>query len=481
MLIDGMLLGLMIVMKLIGIPVSIRLCYFAAILLFLAIRVTSKPEYMSPLSWFTSAWLVVGGAYFTEFLEYSDDSKNTTAIVYLTLQSVCLVWGFTVGNRGARRKTSLIDRYSLLCARLLPKTQNVITLAALLGFVGACFFVVEMVYNNGASLANEYDIRDLYSSKQTSIFGQIAAVLLPGGYIALCGAVFYGNAVARRVRMLWIVAALSTIVNDLLSGGRQVTLQLSMLFLIAAAIRRAVTEKQKVTARSVGYRILSLIGVLAFLLYASYVALNRNYSIQAKYPAMLAIFGASVNPESEDMFYRLPDDGKEIAIVSYLYLTNSVANFQGDYKIKFSKMGYGLYLNPFVARRLASVIPGVRTVEVATEDAARDMEEAGVFSKGFHTASGSLLGEFGKFGSLLFAWVLGVSFGKCHKRFIAKPTLGRCIAVATACLVALYFPMAWAGADTTILFMAIGAGLLQFAESKWEQQSVLQSRLVAGL
>jgi len=36
MLIDGMLLGLMIVMKLIGIPVSIRLCYF---------------EHISPNSW----------------------------------------------------------------------------------------------------------------------------------------------------------------------------------------------------------------------------------------------------------------------------------------------------------------------------------------------------------------------------------------------------------------------------------------------
>lgn len=479
MLLDVILLGLMVFMKIIGVSSLLRGAYFVVIIAIVTVRVVTKPAYMSPLSWFTSSWLLVGGAYFSELLVFSKELSNMGALFYLFLMCICVSCGFAMGKRGGLNCKNLKLRYGSHKLDHLRKMRRIITAAALLGIVGSGLFVIEMVVLNGASLSAQFDIRQIFQDKETSAFGQIAAVLLPGGFIALCGYMFYGRAVARWTRVCWALAALCCVVSDLFSGGRQVTFQLAMVVLIGLSIRRAVAGANDLKKGTMGSKLFMLSCVMIFLAYAGYVALGRNPFEQSRYPSELRVFQAEVNPDIEGLFDQLPENGKDVMVEGGLYLVNSIPNFQTDYRVKFPGMAYGLYLQPFLARRLASVIPWIRSPEERAQLFADEISADGGFAPGFQTAGIGLIGEFGKGGALLAAGILGALLGSCYRRFVDKPTFGRFIGVITACEVALYFPMAWAVADTTIFLLWVFSGALQLIESRWEREDAQGKILLA--
>lgn len=447
-----------------GVSPLIRILFFLGLACHMARRVYSSPQALSPLIWFVYAWELALSLYFTGAFVYARSHNGPGGLVFLSVCSAATIGAFLIGTRGCptpkRRSMIATDSY-------VRRMSRFVTGASLFGAVGGLLFCIEML-GIGATLRNQSALRDLYVNRNVTVLSQLAAVFCPGSLVAICGLFYFGARANIGSRVIWLLGGLAGLSLSLWSGGRQTAFQLVLTTMICMLTKPHFRSGSIRSSPKV--KIAIALGVSAFLLYSVYVAIGRANAdaSRPRYVELASDFGASPSPEINEIFEILPRPVKDGITEAYMYLAAPTVKFLGLYEIELPKPTYGLYAVPFVTRRLQLFINIPSPVD-RLELCGRIAANSGLFANGWETTVGSIALEFGRVHTVPICAMIGFWFAYVWRRFVKAPSFGATLSLVAASLVAIYFPLLPAIADTTVFVLClIGYGLTR-VEGQWHR------------
>jgi hypothetical protein len=448
---------------LLGAPTSIRLLAFALVSGLILKDIYSSPKALSPLRWFGYAWQICLSLYLTDLFLFSSRYEGRAGLLFLAACLAATVGGYALGAAGHREKVKTPAENP----SYINHMSRLVTVGALLGLLAGILFSIDMV-QRGASVLDQAALRELYSSKEPGILSQIAAVLCPGSFVAICGLFYFGPSVGRPTRSVWLAGGLAGLSLSAWSGGRQMIFQLCLTTLVCLAIRRYLGRSLHVTRKA---KVAIALGCVVFILYSVYVGAGRaeaDASARPRYVVLEHVFGASVNPEMVQLLDAVPVPVRNGITEAYMYIASPIANLRALYDTDLPRPTYGLYTVPFLTRRVQAFVDLPSPVDRLRE-LAQAVNDNGLFGSGWATTPGTFLMEFGKVFTVSLCALIGVWFAHTWRCFQRERSFGRMVSLVSASLIALYFPLLPAISDTTIFILVLTGVVLTQIGGRWQR------------
>lgn len=333
--------------------------------------------------------------------------------------------------------------------------------AAVLGYISAISFAIEMLVFSHVDLSNLANTRAAFIARDPTILSQIALVGRIGAVVSLLlGIVFQSR--LGRVRFIWYVGSgLSTITLSVLSAGRFVVLQVLMTMIFGLAIRRSMGQKALALAQYRLYAVVIASAIMGYMFYVSIARSDRDpYKTERYY---LASSASTVGPTAQDLgFYRLPVQVQLSLISAYCYSAMPIGHFSIFWNVYDGSPQFGALNFFFFSHQLKKVDP---TFEESTDilaDRYNEFLSAGEGSATWQTGVRDWIIDFGETGSLIGAFLLGSLSGATLRRFRKRPTFGGLLRLAGLWMVFFHFPLYSIIGEPAVMTMVAAPWVLPF-------------------
>lgn len=480
-LVISLLTGLIGLSYLLELPVQLRIVILLAlaIMLFRDVVQTSLPS--NPLWMFAAAWSFVLSTYYSEILIYYLAVDSGPPLLFLAGGIALVFLGYALGRgrggraqyRGAGASQAVL---SDMFIRSVYRKRMLITVGALCACASALCLGLELFVVYGATFAEINNLRSIAISKEPTALSQLAAILAPGGLLALCGVVFIGSSVSKPMLGLWVLGAVAPSALSLFTAGRQTVLQLCLALAISVSIRRRITGYRSPIAP---WFTAGIIGFVFF--YQAYVGMMRNDGRVAvyKHAVLLYIFQARVNGDISSPFSSSPLFVQDSLTEAVIYSTQSLPAFITLWYQDYGPRQNGLFSFPFITRRLQTFFPNIKSPLDRIRDYVAAMKPSGRFAQTWYTTYRDVLFDFGIPGAYGFGFIFGYVVARVRRHVEQKPAFGGAVLVVCLGIIGAYFPLVSALSDTTILLATICAVALYRTETKAQRRGLRRHMMPA--
>jgi len=379
-------------------------------LVFLTVNVWLSQNKLSPILWLLPGWFLLVIANVSGFVVYSDLLKNITGYVYLFISILMICLGHFMYMRAMHK-----DNEKLLISDSFERSESfilehakIISIFSVMGIMSAIMFSIEILFLYDANISDSAGLRALYLARQATLWSQLGQLVAWGGVISLIAAIIYWPIIGYKEKIIWSLSPFSLISFSVLSGGRQMILQLLIFFLLSLIAKQyfkvrkdAPKHKPYLTTAFLFFIGLSLIGYMFF------ISDNRHgeHTAYKKRVALEKIFHVEINPKTVHVLDNLPrilDAGISTGVI---YFTHELATYSQMWDLYDGEMEYGKMTFPFLARRLEFL--GGETVVEAMQRYSKKLADNEYMSVGWSTAIFSFILDFGLVGALIFCFIIG--------------------------------------------------------------------------
>lgn len=390
-------------------------------LVFLTINVWLSRNKLSPILWLLPGWFLLVIANVSGFVIYSDLLKNITGYVYLFVSILMICLGHFIYMRFMHK-----DNEKLLISDSFERSQSfilghskIISIFAVMGIMSVIMFSIEMLFLYDANISDSVGLRALYLARQATLWSQLGQLVAWGGVISLIAVIIYWPIIGYKEKFLWSLSPFSLVFFSVLSGGRQMILQL-LLFFLLSVIAKQYFKVRKDTLKHKRYLATIFLFVIGLSLigYMFFIADNRHgeHTTEKKRVVLETIFDAEINPQTVNVLNNLPrilDAGISTGII---YFTHELATYSQMWDLYGGEMEYGKMTFPFLARRLEFL--GGETVVEAMQKNSKKLADNGYMGVGWSTAIFSFILDFGLAGALIFCFIIGGFSGMAYSHFL---------------------------------------------------------------
>lgn len=419
----------------------------------------------SPLKTYLIAWGCVIATIVTGIIVYQDVELVSIPSLYLLLSIAIFSTSYLFAKRykltiGKKQTTRRVKHITWRTET--RRYRRLITLLSLCGIVAAGMFAAEMIFVTGLSTLDFKDVRQVFTNRNVTILSQLASILGAGGFFSLIAAIVCWDYIPFRTRLLWLLSPLSMVVFSVLSGGRQMVLQLLLFLFFSLLLRFKIFSISKLKAIMIGSIFTGIFA--AILAYGMIVSFERNARISeiSKKQLVLKLFQAHLNPTVDKLTDSLPNIARDGTTELIIYFTHPIPNFLYFWDIN-TRLGpyYGFLELPFLARRLNNLGVLEDSVESRSDYIDTFYVDSGKFTQVWQTQLRDLIMDFTPAGALVVWAAFGFITGRVVKNYEQRSGLALAIVVVGLNLICFYSILLPAIADTFIFFFfIIGFSLL---------------------
>jgi hypothetical protein len=442
----------------------LRLCLFG-LTLFTIARLFFTFDAFQPITFFIAAWAFVFAVHDSRFVTFDTSFDQLPSTTYLLACNAAVLLVCRLSQIPFRRVTVDPMSRKVLSENIYRDWRVYISVCAILGMVSSLCLTIEMLVLNSGQISDLASLRAIYQGKETSLYGQLAALLAPGALVAEAACVIFAVTAKPSEKLLWLTSAASLAASSLLSAGRMVILEVVLVAASSMLIRRYLFGVKRLTRRQKIVLLLLLSGSVSVMVY---VGMSRNDGSMAldQFDLLLQLFGGRIDPLAQGLFDELPYFAKNTIIESISYCCAAIPYFSIEWNVVDLPRLYGLRQSPIIARRLKGVFPDIPTPVEMLEEHTLAIRSAGIFGNAWATWYAGFILDFGKIGAALLAMVYGASAWFAARRLFAHPSASNIMVNIGLSVVGAISPLFSAFLDTTMLvWFLIAAAIAVVARS----------------
>jgi len=456
-----------------GAPASVSLALFLGALTSVAVGIRCDYNAIDPGHVIVYAWTMSISFYYSGVIAVLRPWYTVEATVYLLAFISCLLagralWPALFDRVSPRRVAQEVGFEELWLDFLTFRWLG--DAAAVLGYISAVSFAVEMLVFNSIDLSNLAHARAAFVTRNATFLSQVSLIGRVGAIVSLLlGTVFQSR--LGRIRCLWYVGSgLSTIVVSVLSAGRFVVLQILMTIMFGLAVRRTFGQRALALARHRVYAVLLGCTLLGYMFYISIARSDRDPFATARY--YLASSGLTVGSEATEWgFYRLPIQVQLSVISTFAYSSMPVGHFSIFWNVYDGEPQLGAFNFYVLSHNLKKLDP---SLDESTDILAQRYSEFNAVGEGtgtWQTGVRDWIIDFGKPVTIAGAFLIGALGGMTLRKFKRRPRLGTMLRLGGIWMVMLHFPLYSIIGEPSVVAMVLAPWLLPFLRGASRRRS----------
>lgn len=321
--------------------------------------------------------------------------------------------------------------------------------------LGTAFLVMDFVQLDGAGLDDLAALRDLYISKEASIYARLGSVLTWGCLYCFAYALMFRDVLSRQQFVLYLLPIGGYFLVALFSAGRQASMQILIFALLALALKRAQASTRTAnTVRRQRSSVLMTVVISATMIsYMGYVASARNDAkISAdKTEVLERLFDFTLAPSVSTALDTVGPGVRTTFVEAVIYFSSPVALFSRFLEAQPSEPTYGAMTFPFVYRQLEP-LTGISVIG-ALDSKIEMMGSVDVIGVGWTTGISTYLQDFGVLGTLVFLFLHGYYGAWAWRRATRGSNFHHAVVALLLLTSAIYMPLIAAVSDTNIFLL----------------------------
>lgn len=333
---------------------------------------------------------------------------------------------------------------------------------------GTACLCIDYIQLDGAGLDDLAALRDLYISKETSVFARLGSVLSWGCLYCFAYALMFREVLTRRQFALYLLPVVGYFLVALFSAGRQAAMQILIFALLTLALKRTqdALRPRVRTKRDGSPLLMTLVISVAMVGYMGYVAGARNdANISADKSEVLArLFDFTLQPSLDAVLEAAGPGVRTTFVEGVIYFSSPVPLFSRFLQADPSSPSLGAMTFPFVLRQLEP-LTGISVIGEldAKVEMMRNMDVIGV---GWTTAISAYIQDFGTFGAGLFLFLQGYYSAWAWRRAREGTNFHHAVIALLMLTSAIYMPLVPAVSDTNIFLMWFYCLLALFSQGR---------------
>ncbi|PZU14861.1 MAG: hypothetical protein DI622_13100 [Chryseobacterium sp.] len=275
---------------------------------------------LNPLLWLYLAWNILFINAFCGVLQFSNtiDCTKAVSICVGLIGIFILGYYFSMYRLSFKKNNNTKDKFKTFLSSInLFKTEKYTKVFSIFSIVAAFLLTVEIVLIYGGNLLAPNSLRDMYNTREATIFSQLAGIFYFGGLFSTPSFLFLKKS---KYRILFIIGILSFAFGSVLTAGRQMVFQLIISFLLCYSVLRYYKIKLALS-KTHKYIFVSFISLI--MGYFVFISTERSSSIDNRTKLQIYESQNSLN-YSNDFISTMND------------LPMAVENFFVDYTFYFS-------------------------------------------------------------------------------------------------------------------------------------------------
>lgn len=422
-------------------------------------RVSSIPFLVIP-------WVLVFTLVFSRTIVYLNYKYNVLPMVYIVLCIVSISVGNMIGQRTKIKSNRIVSCGDNECYINIGENIKIINLLCVVSIFGSLCYSADILFVSGISLnLGSSGVRDLFVQRNISALSQIGAVTGWGAYFALLGLILLGKYISRKTKTFWILTVTLFSLFSIMSAGRQVVFQLmiiviaGLLFYFEKVKDRSNKQERKYSKKIKQYAILVIVLIVV---YFGYIAVTRNDGniSTSKYVVLKTLSNFDMDSEFLKLLWVLPEVLMDTIVEGIVYFTHELKAFSTMWNYDNSYLTLGGYSMPFIARRIEDLHLNYFEWQEVSDSVGLFLQSNGVSRYGWQTAFSFMLVDYGKIGTVIVCFVIGVFSGRAEKRYMMSRTFFNAAYLTNYYIFFVYTIMFPSISDTGVLLFLIASIVL---------------------
>ena len=435
---------------------------FGWVLLFIILKFSNS---ISPFTWLLMIWNIIFINAYSGILIYKSPI-DYSALLYILLTLTIFATGYFFPSKKSRGAEASIYFEEKLDAR----EYRIINIFSYISILGGLFIFIDIILISKGNLNNLSTLRLLISDRDVSVFGQLSAIFLSGGFLSLIGILIFKH----KTQTVLMLSIISLALASFLTAGRQTIFQIVIITVLLLLIRRryAIKIKFSVFAKFATFVLVGITIIYLIILSTTrdIVSMDKDKLIgytntnKLRYSADFIDFTNRLPIEvtnfiADFTFYF----SEEIVVYSDTFIHNDYPIVNFDF----------LQFFPFFERQLSKLDLRSNTLELRMENASKSNYEPSVFATGWGTSTLTLLSSFGYFGGLIIVFLHGLISKYIYKRFYNKPSFYTILALISNNVILLYTAITPVTQETSFMFFIFISFYLLLIKSNFSKKLVI--------
>jgi len=380
---------------------------------------------LNPLLWMFMAWNILFINAFCGILQFSStiESSSAVSLCILLISIFTLGYCFSMYTSNSRNKIDKVRFSSFFSSLDLSKIEKYTIVFSVFSVIATALLAVEIVVIYGGNILAPNLLRDLYNSREATIFSQLAGVLYFGGLFSIAAFFFLKKS---KYRIYYILGILFFAFGSVLSAGRQMVFQLIISSLLCYSVMKYYRIKI-VLSKVHKYIFLSFISLI--LGYFIFISTERSSSLDSR--SKLEIFESQNSMTYSEDFKKTMSMGPKAVenfFVDYTFYFSHEIFMLSEYlkksDINFADVKF-LRFSPFVERQFDRFdVLGETQAERLDNYKQKYDSESTIISTGWLSTVAPLLENLGYLGSFIFVFFHGFYSYTIYNRTRLSPSFG---------------------------------------------------------
>lgn len=434
-----------------------------------------KKNYISPMLYLLVPWGFMLSMFFSTTIVYTQKTDNIIPILYLLL-CLALIWGgYGFGGQFRFRSSK---KYNADEGTEYSESRSLIsfvTWLSIISILGSVLSIYELLFVAGLDMTSLNSMRTSYVSRETGIFSQLGNILSWGCLVSVPGFFFFSKKQKKGSSILWLAALGLFLIQNVLSAGRQSVFSIALMMLSCFMVKISLSTKinsvakrkrKKEKKKQKRYLIILLVAAIAYMMFVATARTNRQLA-SSRLGELEYYFGFTFCSWMEEFLSILPVGMADGIAEMIVYFTHQVPEFTIFWDIPMIGPFLGLYSMPFIDRRLSFLNLSAYDMAAKMEYVRSYMQSQGVMPVGWRTAFSYYLLDYGKIGTLLFCFLLGVYAKNVYRSYNQERTYFNTLRLVVICVYMCYTVMMPVTCETAWLLLIIFANIMPVIEKRY--------------
>lgn len=416
----------------------------------------------SPIYWLIVPWVIVFSPTVFGVIKYWNPPIGPQVPAFVLTHLLVIGMGYWLVHLVFNRRVSGLqaEREALPADRMdeFAGLSSVITVSVALGIIGALLIVIDGYFVSGFSAQSDaLDVRQSFMNAEVSNVGRLAPMLGWGGFVALLALIWFAPPILQHRTKFYVLGALMISLFSILTAGRQALFQLLLFAVIGWLVQRP--PRQRGIMRSLPFGRLLVIAPLVSVTIFSMMNLivsrsSKDITNQMEY--ILLIFGATLNPATENFIYGLGDNVSVAVTGTLIYFSSQLSSLAAVIDPAASEIwaiGHGGIQFPWLYRRFEFL--GIQSIDDFMAIRRTYLRASGSMPHSWSTSLGTFVNDFGLYGSYLYSFLVGIFGGYVYQNHRRKGYFFSFCLLVSSYLYLFYMIMIPASSDTLFFFFVL--------------------------
>ncbi len=395
----------------------------------LLVIILKNVDLISPLAWLMTIWNIIFINAYSGIIIYHSPI-DYSALLYLSLTLFVFAIGYFLPFNDKNKHVPLSFKIKL------SNKESIITIIlAYMGIIGGIFIFIDIIILSGGNINNLSALRLLIGTREVSIFGQLAAILLSGSFFSLVVLLIF----KFKNQIILILSVVGLATGSIVSAGRQNIFQIFLVITMVLLIKFKYHIKTKLSPgiKIIGFSLIGIIIVYLIVLSATRDVTSMDKNKMVGYTKTNNL---SYSDDFSNLMNKLPIEASNFIADFTFYFSEEIIVYSDAYRYKTYPIINIDFLQffPFFERQLHKLGLRKNTLELRMNKLWEKHYETSVFNSAWGTSMLTLLKCFGYLGGILIVFLHGLFSRYIYSSFLRKPELSTILALIVNNIILFY-------------------------------------------